>query len=97
MKKLIFLIVAAMCSCSAFALSGPYVGVGLGYSNAIFKANATVTTDRNIGGIDIVERHKKPFQGTAGGVQGQLIAGYAYDINRFNLAAELTAQFPQTT
>lgn len=99
MKKTAILIAAAMCSCSAFAVNGPYVGVGLGYSNSIFQVDAAVTADIEnipIAG-DLIRQRQKSFQGTASGIQGQLVAGYTYDINKFNLAAELTAQLPRTT
>lgn len=89
MKKLVILFAAAICSGSAFAVNGPYVGVGLGYSDTIFNVDhrATATTGHS----------GKSFQGTAGGAQGQLIAGYAYDINKFRLGAEITVQMPKTT
>ena len=93
MKKLAALIAIAMCSSTVFAKTGPYVGMRLGYSNTKFNLSATATARTAIE----TRVHHKNFQGTASGVQGQLIAGYAYDINnKFNLATELTAQFPKT-
>jgi len=95
----IFVITSAICSCSAFAVNGPYLGVSLGYTDAIFNVNqdatATITNIPIIG--TITREHQKSFAGIVNGIQGQLVAGYAYDINNFNIAAEITYQLPTIT
>jgi hypothetical protein len=63
MKKLAVFMVAAMCSCSAFAVNGPYVGVGLGYSNTIFSLDQYATAT-----IGSITGHSwRSYHGIAGG------------------------------
>ena len=93
MKKRAVLIAAAMCPFSAFAVNGPYVGVGLCYSNTIFD----VYQDATATAFSTTERSWKSFHGITGGIQTQLAIGYACDINKFRLGAEITAQMPKTT
>lgn len=90
MKKLAIFIAAALCSFSAFAVNGPYIGAGIGYSSTIFNRYETITTisSGHVSWTDI--------NAPAKGFQGQVVAGYAYDINKFRLGGELIAQGPKT-
>ena len=68
-KTLLALLVVALGSNSAFALSGVYVGANIGYANGLFNnrtANAG-TTVKTSTGID--------------GFTGGIFAGYAINLN----------------
>jgi len=89
MKKIIVLILTAMCLSSALAVNGSYIGVGLGYSNVIFDIN--YNAQEVITGLG----SHKAFHGSCGGFNTQWTVGYAYDIkNKFRLGAEVIAQMP---
>lgn len=91
LTKFIF-ILTLIYSCSVFAVNGPFIGLSLGYTNNIFNihqdASAIIfgkTTGQN----------SQSNRGIAGGFQGQIAAGYNYDINKVRLGAEITAQGPR--
>jgi len=91
MKKFIIL-VTIICSYPVFALDGPYVGIGVGYSNAIFDVHRyRLVTE------PMTRQAWQSFHGIADGVQGQLVAGYIYDVKKFKLGAEVFVQIPKTT
>jgi opacity protein-like surface antigen len=89
MKKIIISISAILCSCSAWAVNGPYVGIGLGYMNT------TLDRDENISYTNGAASTWEKGNVTVNGFQGQAAAGYAYDISSFRLGGEIIAQKPR--
>jgi len=92
MKRLVILVVVTICSDPVPAMHGPYAGVGVGYANTIFDVHRyrLVTAP-------ITRQVWQSFHGIADGVQGQLVVGYVYDVNKFRLGAEMFVQMPRTT
>lgn len=77
-------------ACSAFSANGPYIGIGLGYTNSLFDVDEVATVIKPIFG-----ESSKTYYGSADGVQEQLVAGYTYDIHKYRLGAEIMAQIPK--
>jgi|GEM_PF-1715783 outer membrane immunogenic protein len=81
-KTLLALLVVALGSSSAFALSGVYVGANVGYANGLFN--------NRVANTGAVSKTSTGIDGFAGGI----FAGYAYQFepNPFNVAAEINLQ-----
>ena len=94
MKKIAVFAFAILGSVSAWAVNGPYVGVGLGYADAIFNHDSTVSTEVTYMGT-LSDSSWTKTNDTASGFQGQFFAGYAYDINKFRLGGEVFFQGPK--
>jgi len=90
-KNIFFIFIGSMfCSFAVFAVNGPYVGLEAGYSNVIFNRDKIAT----VGVGDDAASSWEKTNVSAYGFQGQIVAGYSYDVNKLRLGGEIVAQGP---